>query len=610
MIGDSHCDKSSGTCWYGCKPGWTGNQCTQKCTINKCVECYTFSNATEICDKCEYGFYGDKCEKQCNTHCMMSRCNSAGDCVFGCRAHWTGQKCDQQFCNFEFCEECGFSSTYAIPICARCIEGMFYSYEQNACVNCSSQCIGGQKQCNTSTGVCLHGCEKGVYGTNCDRECKIANCDQCVLAYSAIGVAKCGTCAEGYYPGNMACVPCSGHCVEGKCNGSTGHCVDGCEFVLFGSKCDRKCKILNCLKCGETELNKAMYCIDCNDGMYYDYMNEGCRNCSENCIGGRNTCERNTGRCRNGCKPGFTGKRCDLLCGHCKDLSCYINGTCVNGCETGWYTKFCTQQYPEHCADGEMFKRNGTCGDCQAYSYGAICDKKCSVNCRPSNYNGYVYCDKYTGKCDAGCLSGFYGDSCTLSCSKKCNYGNCHVETGKCTHGCEFMYFGEYCEKRCPANCDVPGCNSHTGECSKNCVDGFYGANCSKPCSPGCKNNKCYKSHGACLEGCVSGYYGNECKQNCGENCSDSICSPFDGKCTRGCAAGFYGDFCVYPCKNCVNSTCDQKNGNCFKGCLIGMSGPNCDKGTSYEIVFNGKLNLSGLTYIYYTPCKQSFWGI
>ncbi|XP_052073782.1 multiple epidermal growth factor-like domains protein 10 isoform X1 [Mytilus californianus] len=580
LVGKSHCDSSTGSCWYGCKPGWSGDQCQNNCSIPDCLECYHNENNTEICDRCKIGWYGDHCENTCNDKCLSSRCNAVGDCVFGCKSHWTGKKCNEQYCNFEFCLQCGFSSVYYIPICTKCIEGKFYSYGENKCVNCSDKCIGGNSECNQTTGICYNGCEKGFYGTNCDRVCSINHCDQCVLAKTHGDTAKCGRCSQGWYPSNLICTECSLHCNGGisNCNGSTGHCLEGCTLGWFGALCNKQCQISNCHICADDHFGKT-YCKVCNTGMYFDYSSGSCLNCSDHCIGGRLACDKDTGKCPKGCYSGYHGEKCQYVCGNCKGQSCFVNGTCPSGCENGWFNEYCSQKFPEHCSDSKQFLKNGTCGDCQAYWYGAICDKKCNANCRPSDYNGYVYCNKHHGKCDSGCLPGYYGDTCSNSCNENCNYRNCHQTTGTCTNGCEFKFYGDYCNKSCPKNCDQPGCNPTTGQCSGECYPGFYGDHCQMPCSNGCKGNKCYKVQGGCSNlDCNDGYYGNKCDVNCSENCLQGICDRFDGKCSKGCLEGFYGQYCGYECKGCQNATCTQEDGTCVYGCLEGMDGQSCNE--------------------------------
>lgn len=47
--------------------------------------------------ECRKGLYGVNCTKQCEGHCQYETiCNHVtGSCDNGCKAGWTGDKCDQ-----------------------------------------------------------------------------------------------------------------------------------------------------------------------------------------------------------------------------------------------------------------------------------------------------------------------------------------------------------------------------------------------------------------------------------------------------------------------------------------------------------------------------------
>lgn len=48
--------------------------------------------------------------------------------------------------------------------------------------------------------------------------------------------------------------------------------------------------------------------------------------------------------------------------------------------------------------------------ECQNEYYGKDCKNKCSVNCKMTRS-----CDKITGQCDGGCITGWSGHSCSQS---------------------------------------------------------------------------------------------------------------------------------------------------------------------------------------------------
>ncbi|XP_062613006.1 multiple epidermal growth factor-like domains protein 10, partial [Saccostrea cucullata] len=92
----------------GCGKGFHGNNCNTPCPINcqeqrcsivngTCFDC-TQGYAGEMCEKkCESGFYGLECKRQCKGHCIRNTpCNHVtGNCDEGCAAGWIGMQCDQ-----------------------------------------------------------------------------------------------------------------------------------------------------------------------------------------------------------------------------------------------------------------------------------------------------------------------------------------------------------------------------------------------------------------------------------------------------------------------------------------------------------------------------------
>ncbi|XP_048249107.1 multiple epidermal growth factor-like domains protein 10 [Haliotis rufescens] len=75
---------------------------------------------------------------------------------------------------------------------------------------------------------------------------------------------------------------------------------------------------------------------------------ENCKNdCSLNCFTNpdRNLkhCHKETGRCSEGCVPGWFDDLCDKACSkNCKGGACnYQNGICTNGCSGDYKGQFC-----------------------------------------------------------------------------------------------------------------------------------------------------------------------------------------------------------------------------------------------------------------------------
>ncbi|GFR92678.1 multiple epidermal growth factor-like domains 10 [Elysia marginata] len=70
------CDSITGECTEGCKPGYKGTLCNNKCKVGK---------------------FGAKCEKTCSPHCLNRSCNHIhGSCPSGCKHGYSGKLCDQK----------------------------------------------------------------------------------------------------------------------------------------------------------------------------------------------------------------------------------------------------------------------------------------------------------------------------------------------------------------------------------------------------------------------------------------------------------------------------------------------------------------------------------
>ncbi|XP_046562319.1 scavenger receptor class F member 2-like [Haliotis rubra] len=120
---NSSCDRSTGECVGGCKAGWNGIDCTQKCVFT----------------------YGDNCARLCSArNCSGTSSSSCdhvtGKCDGGCKPGWKGNDCRTV-----------------------CTQGLEYGAD---CVGncCARMCEGGSGICPKDTGRCDSGCESGVAG--------------------------------------------------------------------------------------------------------------------------------------------------------------------------------------------------------------------------------------------------------------------------------------------------------------------------------------------------------------------------------------------------------------------------------------------------------------
>uniref|UniRef100_A0A8W8NUC7 Multiple epidermal growth factor-like domains 10 n=1 Tax=Magallana gigas TaxID=29159 RepID=A0A8W8NUC7_MAGGI len=68
------CDRVTGKCYFGCKPGWSGNTCDQACPS---------------------GLFGLDCTNRCDTYCTGNKsCDPVmGICNEGCKKGWSGLMC-------------------------------------------------------------------------------------------------------------------------------------------------------------------------------------------------------------------------------------------------------------------------------------------------------------------------------------------------------------------------------------------------------------------------------------------------------------------------------------------------------------------------------------
>ena len=78
---DIACDKISGKCTKGCRPGYYLDQydCTE--CPDQCTKCLNSS----YCSQCKPGHYGLMCEKPCPEGCKENICEmDTGNCSVGC----------------------------------------------------------------------------------------------------------------------------------------------------------------------------------------------------------------------------------------------------------------------------------------------------------------------------------------------------------------------------------------------------------------------------------------------------------------------------------------------------------------------------------------------
>ncbi|XP_071099037.1 serine/threonine-protein phosphatase 6 regulatory ankyrin repeat subunit B-like [Haliotis cracherodii] len=83
---------------------------------------------------------------------------------------------------------------------------------------------------------------------------------------------------------------------------------------------------------------------------------------------------------------------------------------------------------------------------CEWGKHGENCDKRCSENCQVNPQRNLTHCNKETGECSDGCITGWYDPQCDQHCSKNCLDNVCNHGNGHCTRGCSGNQIGDFCE--------------------------------------------------------------------------------------------------------------------------------------------------------------------
>ncbi|XP_034719385.1 delta-like protein C [Etheostoma cragini] len=201
------------------------------------------------------------------------------------------------------------------------------------------------------------------------------------------------------------------------------------------------------------------------------------------------------------CRPGFTGKNCEIETNECDSNPCKNGGSCKDlendyscECPQGFYGKNC-EISAMTCADGPCFN-GGTCVENDGGGYSCRC---------PPGYTG-SNCEKRLDKCSSNpcangaqcldlgkhivcrCRPGFTGSRCETNiddcAGNPCrNAGTCLDGVNDFTCTCTLGFSGKDCSVRAsPCNhfhCDNGGsCYTHfTGPVCQ-CPPGFMGARC------------------------------------------------------------------------------------------------------------------------------------
>ncbi|KAK3607541.1 hypothetical protein CHS0354_025798, partial [Potamilus streckersoni] len=226
-------------------------------------------------------------------------------------------------------------------------------------------------------------------------------------------------------------------------------------------------------------------------------------------------------------------------------------------------------QHRDDCFECKSDEETNFHCNCTYETLEETCKEVCGFKCR--NIKGL----HQTDGCKDGCITGWYGRYCNMSCPDMCL--GCDEVTGHCTT-CMSHGTGPYCNETCPAGLHGESCNklcpTHCNRClnqsyCNECKTGRYGTSCESLCHPDCMT--CIDDPQKCTS-CIPGKFldtGNVCL-NCTENCLS--CTGRDN-CMK-CKIGTYGLKCEMVCPpNCVY--CDSSD-QCHK-CVPDRHGDRCE---------------------------------
>ncbi|KAK6990663.1 delta-like protein 4, partial [Biomphalaria glabrata] len=232
----------------------------------------------EAYEECPKDLWGLECEQFCKSTCED-----------GCRQ-------DDGRCT-EYC--IGYSDP---PSCSKeCPEG---SWGANCLKTCSPSCSASNK-CDKITGECLDGCKPGFQMPSCEQKCIDglfgANCSQ-----------PCSVFCE-----DKPCHYRDGTCTQCRPGYRGRHCSQTCDFGFYGRNCSEKCSPFCKYEICYPETGLCKSCIPgyrggfCNEECQEGKWGDNCSSpCSSNCIT-YDTCNKMTGECQGGCKPGFQTPNCE-----------------------------------------------------------------------------------------------------------------------------------------------------------------------------------------------------------------------------------------------------------------------------------------------------------
>ncbi|XP_067041101.1 sushi, von Willebrand factor type A, EGF and pentraxin domain-containing protein 1-like [Acropora muricata] len=409
--------------------------------------------------------------------------------------------------------------------CQNCPVGTFFDIKERNCVACPQDTynpVTGQ------VGLCRV-CPQGTFTVNNGSK----NISQCLDAcqpgeFSTTGLANCLKCPVNTYQSlarQQTCQQCPGSTVTiGIGAKSISGCGMPCAAGTYAKTGVEPCipcakgyyqpfeKQTYCLRCGGTKstyglgASTAAQCVDILE-------------CASNPCNNDATCVESEGGFKCICKPGFTGKNCEVEENECVLSPCAKGSSCVD--KVNGYLCLCPPEYS-----------------------GVHCDVK-SSGCKGNKCASGSTCVNTPSGHDCVCPIGYEGTFCETK-SNECksspcqNGGTCSIVNHSFKCSCPAGYSGTQCEKNddacLPGSC-LNGATCHntvTGH-TCNCAQGFAGRKCEVNINE-CSSSPC-QNYGSCVD--QANGYKCYCKPSfTGAKCETVVSTDFDLEFSRSLGRG------------------------------------------------------------------------
>jgi hypothetical protein len=493
------------------------------------------------------------------------------------------------------------------PVDTRCYEpGCVYEYHRppGSCTNATvfgpacDAALAAWSANNPGVPARCAGAVMGCVAPGERTPCTMSGCEMNIfIEMEGYGCNAERPCGEGFVCENGSCVPNCGDagCQPGDCNPETGVCVpcDGPEDCEGDESCiDGRC----------VETCDPANPGTCTRGTCDPSTNE-CVECTESSCGEGQTCDPNSGRCRDTetcphgscaygqcvdgvcrpCTPGSCpdGDTCDTDSGRCRDgcesnSECYGEQTCIGGiCRTPCANDAACDR-SEYCEGGycrPAYAQNGQCPRPNMTRDGEWCYAPCTARtspCLPSSV-----CDPVSGDCRMSCAGASETECPSFQqcwdgmCLSSCDPRILPCPAGTCT----------YDEAQNPY-CDTTSCPPGDCRCGPPCMNGLTCDPATGFCTGGfdpCAGVYCP------LGTCVGGVC-----QSSGGCTWDFDCS-FGDECVNGvCVDGGTVNVCALDGACTAGETCA-----CEPFCCVGGGGPGPGSGTGGTCGWDGGPTIS-----------------